>query len=86
MSFSHLLILAIVALVVIPPDKLPEFARQVARFLGDLRRSTSGIWDDLKQEAMFKPEDLLKHQANNPHTEMKTQASSENNSVEKKES
>lgn len=61
MSFSHMLILAVIALVVIPPDKLPEVARQLARFLNDLKRSTAGIWDDLKEEAMLKPDDLLKH-------------------------
>jgi sec-independent protein translocase protein TatB len=62
MSFSHMLILAAVAVIVIPPDKLPEVARQLARFINDLKRSTSGIWDDLKQEALLKPEDLLRHQ------------------------
>lgn len=73
MSLSHLLILAVVALVVVPPDKLPEFARQIARLLGDIRRSTSGIWDDLKHEALLKPEDLLKHHANKSKTEIKTE-------------
>lgn len=61
MSFSHMLILAVIALIVIPPDKLPEVARQVARFLNDLKRSTGGVWDDLKREALLKPEDLLKY-------------------------
>jgi Sec-independent protein translocase protein TatA len=60
MSFTHMLILGIIALIVIPPDKLPEFAREVARFINDLKRSTSGIWDDLKEDAMLKPDDLLK--------------------------
>lgn len=46
-----MIILGIIALVVIPPEKLPEVARQLARFIGDLRRSTAGIWDDLKQDA-----------------------------------
>lgn len=78
MSFSHLLILAVVALIVVPPDKLPEFARQIARLLGDIRRSTSGIWDDLKEEAMLKPEDLLKHQQNQaPQVESKTESHSQ---------
>lgn len=57
-----MLILAAVAVIVIPPDKLPEVARQLARFINDLKRSTSGIWDDLKQEALLKPEDLVRHQ------------------------
>lgn len=61
MSLVHMVILAIVAIIVIPPDKLPEVARQVARFLNDLRRSTSGVWDDLKKDAMLRPEDLMKY-------------------------
>lgn len=60
MSLSHIIILAVIALIVIPPDKLPDVARQLARFLNDLKRSTSGIWDDLKQEALLRPEDFLK--------------------------
>jgi sec-independent protein translocase protein TatB len=60
MSFSHMLILAIIALVVIPPDKLPEVARNLARMYRDLKRSTAGMWDDLKEEAMLKPDDLMK--------------------------
>lgn len=60
MSMSHILILIIIAVIVVPPDKLPDFARQIARFVNDLRRSTSGVWDDIKKDAMLKPEDLLK--------------------------
>lgn len=56
MSFSHMLILAIIALIVIPPDKLPEVARQLARFINDLKRSTAGIWDDIKLDAQPKYE------------------------------
>ncbi len=61
MSFSHMIILGLIALIVIPPDKLPEFAKQVARLFNDFRRSTAGIWDDLKQEAQLKPSDLMKY-------------------------
>jgi sec-independent protein translocase protein TatB len=60
MSFTHMVILAIIAIIVIPPEKLPEVARQVARFFNDIRRSTSGVWDDLKKDAMLRPEDLMK--------------------------
>lgn len=55
-----MILLAIIALIVIPPDKLPDAARQLARFINDLKRNTAGIWDDLKKDAAFKPEDLLK--------------------------
>lgn len=62
MSFSHLIILGIIAVIVIPPEKLPEVARQIAKFLGEMRRMSSGIFDDLKQEPKLTPEDMLKKQ------------------------
>jgi sec-independent protein translocase protein TatB len=60
MSFSHLLILGIIAVIVIPPEKLPEVARQVAKFLGEMRRMTSGVFDDLRKDVVLTPEDMLK--------------------------
>lgn len=59
-----MLILIIIAVIVIPPDKLPEVARQFARFINDLKRNTGGIWDDIKRDAMLKPEDLFKYNPN----------------------
>ncbi|MFN3454091.1 MAG: twin-arginine translocase TatA/TatE family subunit [Pseudobdellovibrio sp.] len=58
-----MLILAIVLIVVIPPEKLPEVMRNIARLFNEFKRSTSGVWDDIKRDAEFKPEDLFKHQA-----------------------
>lgn len=55
-----MLILGIIAIIVVPPDKLPEVARQFARFLGDMRRMTSGLFDDLKDHPVLKPDDLMK--------------------------
>jgi sec-independent protein translocase protein TatB len=83
MSFSHLLILGIIAVIVIPPDKLPEVARQVARFLGELRRMSAGIFDDLQKDPgpQLKPEDNLKRyeqqsqaEGQNPHQGAPAQA------------
>jgi sec-independent protein translocase protein TatB len=65
MSFSHMVLLAIIAVIVIPPDKLPEVARNFARFLGDMRRMTLGLWDDLKQDSILKPDEFLKQKQNN---------------------
>ncbi len=58
MSLAHTIILIIIAVIVIPPEKLPEFARQAARFFNDLRRTTSGFWDDVKKDALVTREDL----------------------------
>ena len=66
MSISHIIILLFIAVIVIPPDKLPETARQVARFFNQLRRLTGGMWDDIKKETNFKPSDLLKENQPQP--------------------
>lgn len=76
-----MIILGLIALIVIPPEKLPDFARQVARLFGDLRRSTSGLLDELKQEALLKPEDLLKYHANKPKEEQSTENQGVNQTV-----
>ncbi|MFZ3230145.1 MAG: twin-arginine translocase TatA/TatE family subunit [Pseudobdellovibrio sp.] len=60
MSFTHMIILAIIAVIVIPPEKLPDVARQVARFINDLRRSTTGVWDGLKKDTAFNPAEIMK--------------------------
>ncbi len=59
MSFAHMLILGIIALIVIPPDQLPVVAKQVAKFIYELKRSADQLMGDLKQEAMFKPDDII---------------------------
>ncbi len=61
-----MILLAIIALIVIPPEKLPDAARQLARFLNDLKRNTSGIWDDIKKDALQKPEDINRHKPTVP--------------------
>lgn len=60
MSLSHMIIIGIILLVVVPPEKLPEVMRTIGSFLNDIRRQTSGVWDDIKKDAAFKPEDIIK--------------------------
>ncbi len=60
MSLSHMIILAIIILIVVPPEQLPEVMRKAGSLFNDIRRQTSGIWDDLKKDAIFKPEEILK--------------------------
>jgi sec-independent protein translocase protein TatB len=71
MSLSHLIILGIVMLVVIPPEKLPEIMRNIGRFVNDLKRQTNGIFTevnkeftdikkDLTPEIRLTPSDMLK--------------------------
>lgn len=50
MSLSHLIILGIIMLIVIPPEKLPEIMRNLGRFVNDLKRQTDGIFKDVNSE------------------------------------
>lgn len=59
MSLSHLIILGVIALIVIPPEKLPELARQLAKLIYELKRSADQIMGEIKQEAFIKPESIL---------------------------
>lgn len=43
-------VIALVAVVVFGPDKLPEFARQAGRFLHRLKVFATGARDDLRKE------------------------------------
>lgn len=58
MSLSQMIVIGIIILIVIPPEKLPGIMREIGRFMNDVRRQTSGIWDDIKKDAAFNPEDF----------------------------
>ncbi|MEA2504819.1 MAG: hypothetical protein QOG36_1862 [Actinomycetota bacterium] len=48
-SPEKILLIAAVALIFIGPKRLPQIGRHVGRWLGDLRRATGGIADELKE-------------------------------------
>ena len=49
LSFTKLLVLAVIALVVFGPNELPKLAAQAGRALRDLRRIAEGAKADLKE-------------------------------------
>lgn len=59
-SFSELLIIAIVALIVIGPEKLPKLARTAGAFTGRLQRLIAQVKEEVNREARF--EELQKLQ------------------------
>ncbi|HEX7674499.1 MAG TPA: twin-arginine translocase TatA/TatE family subunit [Bdellovibrio sp.] len=58
LSIFEILFLAGLALIVIGPKELPEVARTIGRFLNELKRSTSGLTNELKQQARIDRIDL----------------------------
>ena len=45
---GEFLVIALIALIVLGPQRLPEAARQVGKAMGDLRRISSGFQNELK--------------------------------------
>lgn len=50
----EVLVILLVALIVLGPDKLPDAARQVGKYMGEFRRVSSGFQDELRN-AMQEP-------------------------------
>lgn len=50
MSFTELVIIAILALILLGPDRLPDAARSAGKLMRELRRATDDIKDQLETE------------------------------------
>ncbi len=48
-GFQELIIIAIIALLIVGPKKLPDLAKTLGKGLSEFRKATDGISDDLKQ-------------------------------------
>ncbi len=60
-GFSEMLVIAVVALVVIGPERLPKVARTAGHLLGRLQRYVSDVKSDINREIQL--EELKKLQA-----------------------
>jgi sec-independent protein translocase protein TatB len=57
-GIGEIAVIVLVCLVVFGPERLPQIARQIGRFLGQLRLTTQNALDQLKQEADLKDVNL----------------------------
>ena len=46
---GEFLVIALIALIVLGPQRLPDAARQVGKAMGELRRLSTGFQDELKE-------------------------------------
>ena len=72
-SFSELLVIAVVALLVIGPEKLPKVARTVGAFTGRLQRYMAQVKEEINREMRF--EELQKLQQEIKQSVENTQSS-----------
>jgi Tat protein translocase TatB subunit len=62
---GEVLVILVVALVVLGPDKLPGAARQAGRWLGELRKISSGFQAELR-DALQEPVDQTPRSTTTP--------------------
>lgn len=75
-GFSELVVIGLVALIVIGPERLPRVARTAGALLGRLQRYVNDVKSEVRREMEF--EDLKKFQ-----TEMNEQINEVENSIHK---
>jgi Tat protein translocase TatB subunit len=58
-GFQELLIIAVIALLIVGPKKLPDLAKTLGKGFSEFRKATDGLSDDLKQtmQSDDKPKD-----------------------------
>lgn len=64
-GWQELLIIAVVALLIVGPKKLPDLAKSLGKGFSEFKKATEGVTDELKdtfkEEEKPKPDDGLKH-------------------------
>ena len=48
-GMQELIIIAIIALIIVGPKKLPDLAKTLGKGFGEFKRATDGMTDDLKE-------------------------------------
>ena len=81
-GFSELFVIAIVALIVIGPEKLPKVARTAGHLLGRLQRYVGDVKSDINREMQLEDLKKLQQQVADQAKSMEQSVSQQLNSVE----
>lgn len=73
-SFTEIMVIAVVALIVVGPERLPKVARTLGHLLGRVRRYVGNVKNDIQQEMELE-------ELNELHSSMQKTAHSIKNSV-----
>lgn len=74
-SLPEIIVIMVIVLIVFGPDKLPEIARHIGKFSGDLRRNTDAIRREF-YNTVYTPADDLKRSLNRELTGLTTEVKS----------
>lgn len=76
-AFSELVVIAVVALIVIGPEKLPKVARTLGALVGRMQRYVAQVKEEVNREVRFQELQQLQQEiqeaANNAQTNVKQQ-------------
>lgn len=81
-GFSELVVIALVALIVIGPERLPKVARMAGHLLGRLQRYVSDVKADINREMQLDEIKRLQQQVTDQAKEMEQSVSAQLSSVE----
>ena len=85
-SFSELVVIAVVALIVIGPEKLPKVARTLGALTGRMQRYMSDIKEEVNREVRFQELQQLQQEiqatVDQTHANIKSQTSTYNKELD----
>lgn len=81
-GFSELMLIAVVALIVIGPEKLPKVARTAGHLLGRLQRYVGDVKSDISREMQIEDLKKLQQQVADQAKSMEASVSQQLTSVE----
>src|SRR3954465_9484433 len=76
-GFSELLVIGVVALIVIGPEKLPRVARTVGHLLGRMQRYVADVKADINREIELEELRKMRDSMHKAATEMETAVNTE---------
>lgn len=81
-GFSELIVIAVVTLIVVGPERLPKVARTAGHLLGRLQRYVSDVKSDIQREMQLEELKKLQQQVEAQARELETSMRSEAKGVE----
>lgn len=81
-SFAELMLIALVGLIVIGPERMPKVARTVGHLLGRLQRYVSDVKADINREMQFDELKKLQSQVTDQVYDMERQVNEQLHKVE----
>lgn len=82
LGFSELIVIAVVALIVVGPERLPKVARTAGHLLGRLQRYVSDVKSDIQREMQLEELKKLQLQVEQQARELETSMRGQVQSVE----